>query len=85
MFCMFGVTNGFLGEEEPPIVYSIYKSNNSLFVGGYFHMGGNVPVDNITKVELNYVLNTDGSKIFLNNTSTILKFDSTNNKWNIIY
>ena len=33
----------------------------------------------------NYILNTDNSKIFINNTSTILKYNSNTNKWIIIY
>ena len=79
-----GITNGndYLNVN---FVNSICKFNDSLFIGGNFKMGGNIPVNNITKVKLNYILNTDGSKIFINNTSTILKYNSINNKWIIIY
>ena len=79
-----GITNG-ISYNNVEFVNSICKFNDSLFIGGEFNMGGNVPVNNITNVNLNYILNTDGSKIFINNTSTILSYDSTNNKWNIIY
>jgi hypothetical protein len=79
-----GITNGY-GYYNVLLVKSIYKFNNFLFIGGNFNMGGNIPVNNITKVKLNYILNTDGSKIFINNTSTILKYNSSTNKWIIIY
>jgi hypothetical protein len=79
-----GITNG-NGYNTNPMVSSICKLNDSLFIGGQFGMGGNIPVNNITKVELNYILNTDSSKIYINNTSTILQYDSVNNIWAIIY
>jgi hypothetical protein len=79
-----GITNG-IDYSNVNFIKSICKFNDLLFIGGEFNMGGNVPVNNITKVKLNYILNPDGSKIFINNTSTILKYNSTNNKWYIIY
>jgi hypothetical protein len=79
-----GITNGST-YYNVNLIKSICKLTDCLFIGGEFNMGGNVPVNNITKVKLNYILNPDGSKIFINNKITILKYNSTNNKWNIIY